>query len=241
MKRAERHHLKENEFVNFAATARQLVEQRQRQLLIAVAVVLGIVIAGFGYYAWRGSVESRAGAALAEATTLDDARVGPPDPQAGTAAGPSFATAREKAQAQLTKFKAVADQYPSTDAGAFARFREGSAWMTLGNPKEAAAAFQQVIDHSGNDLYVQMARLGLAGAQAGSGQYDQAIATFSELAQDKDGPLPVDGILVQLARTYRDAGKRAEAEQTFNRVISEYPASPYSSEARRELDTLKRG
>ena len=72
------------------------------------------------------------------------------------------------------------------------------------------------------------------------GQYDQAINTFKELAQRKDGPLPIDGILMQLGRTYLDAGKRADAEQTFNRLVEEFPASPYTTDARRELDTLKK-
>ncbi|HKT78890.1 MAG TPA: tetratricopeptide repeat protein [Vicinamibacterales bacterium] len=241
MKRTERHHLKENEFANLAASARQMVEEKSSQVLTISASVLAIIVLVGGYFVWRSSVESRADSALAEAMAIDDARVGPPAAPGTPSTGPSYATAREKAQAQLTKFKVVADEYPSTDAGAFARYREAATWLALGSPKEAVAGFQQVIDHSGNDLYVQMARLGLAEAQAGSGQYDSAISTFSDLAQKKDGPLPVDGILMQLARTYRDAGKKSEAEQTFNRVIAEFPASPYSDEARRELDTIKRG
>ena len=65
-----------------------------------------------------------------------------------------------------------------------------------------------------------------------SGQYDQAINTYKELAQRKDGPLPIDGILMQLGLTYRDAGKPADAQQTFNRLVEEFPDSPFS--ARRE-------
>jgi TolA-binding protein len=85
-----------------------------------------------------------------------------------------------------------------------------------------------------------MARLGRAEAQARSGQYDQAITTFKELAQHKDGPLPVDGILMQLGRTYLDAGKRADAQQTFNKIVEEYPESPFTSDARKEIETLKK-
>ena len=77
-------------------------------------------------------------------------------------------------------------------------------------------------------------------AQARSGQYDQAINTFKELAQRKDGPLPVDGILMQLGKTYLEAGKRADAQQTFNRIVEEYPESPFSSDAKREIETLKK-
>jgi outer membrane protein assembly factor BamD (BamD/ComL family) len=85
-----------------------------------------------------------------------------------------------------------------------------------------------------------MARLGLAESQAQSGQYEPAINTFKDLAQKKDGQVPVDGVLIRLGRTYLDAGKRAEAEQTFNRIVSEFPESPFSGDARRELDQLKK-
>ena len=95
--------------------------------------------------------------------------------------------------------------------------------MALGKSEPAIATYQQVIDRAGDRIYGQMARLGLAEAQARSGQYDQAINAFKELAQVKEGPLPVDGVLMQLGLTYRDAGKAADAQQTFNRLVEEYP------------------
>ena len=105
---------------------------------------------------------------------------------------------------------------------------------------QATAVFQQVIDKAGDGFYGQMARLGHAESMARAGQYDQAINTFKEMSQRKDGPLPVDGILMQLGKTYLEAGKRADAQQTFNRLIEEYPESPFTSDARRELETLKK-
>jgi len=112
--------------------------------------------------------------------------------------------------------------------------------MALGKTKEAAAAYQQVIDRAGTALYGQMARLGLAEVQARDGQFDTAINTYKGLADNKDGPLPVDGILMQLGRTYREAGKSTEAQQTFNRVVEEFPESPFSGDARKELESLKK-
>ena len=97
-----------------------------------------------------------------------------------------------------------------------------------------------MIGKAGDGFYGQMARLGLAEAQARAGQYDQAINTFKELAQRKDGPLPVDGILMQLGRTYLEAGKRADAQQTFNKLVEEYPESPFTGDARKELEALKK-
>lgn len=240
MKRTERHHLKENELVQFANRARDTIEARQREIGVAAIAVILVSIAVIGYSAWQSRVEGRAGALLADAIIVSDARVGPPPAPGTPASGPSFPTDREKYEATAAKFKAVADQYPSSDSGLFARYREGATQMALGNTKEAAAAYQQVIDRAGTKLYGQMARLGLAEAQAREGQYDSAINTYRGLADNKDGPLPVDGILMQLGRTYLEAGKATEAQQTFNRVVEEFPESPFSGDARRELDSLKK-
>lgn len=240
MKRNERHHLKENELVQLASRTREAIDARQREVgAVAIAVIL-VAVAAIGYYAWRSRVEGRAGSMLADAVILSEARVGPPPAPGTPATGPSFPTEREKYEATAAKFKAVADEYPSSDAGVFARYREGSTQMALGNTKEAAAAYQQVIDRAGSGLYGQMARLGLAEVQAREGQYDSAISTYKGLADNKDGPLPVDGILMQLGRTYREAGKATEAQQTFNRVVEEFPESPFSGDARKELESLKK-
>lgn len=240
MKRTERHHLKDNALASLALGARHAVQERRGTVRVVLVAIVLIAAIGIGYVAWRRTTSARADGLLAEAAMLDEARVGPPPAEGAPSAGTSFPTAREKYQAQLTKFRLVADQYPSTDAGLFARYREAGTWMALGNPKEAAAAYQLVIDRAGSTLYGQMARLGLAQAQTRTGQFDQAIAIYNDLAQRKDDRLPIDGVLIQLGRTYRDAGKRAEAEQTFNRVIAEYPGSPFSDDAKRELATLKK-
>ena len=172
--------------------------------------------------------------------TVAEARIGPPPAPGTPAGGLYFPTERERSQAALTKFKTAADAYPSTDAGIFARYQEATTTLTLGNSMQATAVFQQVIDKAGDGFYGQMARLGHAESMARAGQYDQAINTFKEMSQRKDGPLPVDGILMQLGKTYLEAGKRADAQQTFNRLIEEYPESPFTSDARRELETLKK-
>ncbi len=240
MKRTERQHLKENELRSFALQARDTIDARKRETtaISIVAVIVGLV--AIGYFAWREQVKTKAHALLAQAIAVQDARIGPPPAPGTPAGGLYFPTERERAQAALTKLKIAADAYPSTDAGIYARYQQGATTLGLGDTSGAAAAYQQVIQKAGDGFYGQMARLGLAEAQARAGQFDSAINTFKELAQRKDGPLPVDGILMQLGRTYLEAGKRADAQQTFNRLVEEYPESPFIGDARKELETLKK-
>jgi len=240
MKSTERHHLKDNELVQFAADAAGIVQERRGPILATVVAII-VVIAGVGgYFAWRNRVEARAHTELAAALAVETARVGPPVAFGSAPAGLSFVSEREKSQAALTKFKEVADAYPKNEAGLYARYREAATYMTLGTPKSAAEAYQRVISDGGNTIYAQMARLGLAEAQAQSGDYDAAINAFRDLSQRKDGELPVDGVLMRLGRTQAEAGKPADAEQTFNKLVAEYPDSSFAADARKELDTLKK-
>jgi TolA-binding protein len=240
MKTKERHHLKENELRNFAVQAGQTMTERRKETttLVVAVVIIGALAAG--YLGWREHVQTKAHGLLAQAMAVQDARVGPPPAPGAPAGGLYFPTERERSQAALTKLKIAADAYPSTDAGIYARYQEGATSLALGSTPGAIAAYEQVVKEAGDGFYGQMARLGLAEAQARAGQYDSAINTFKELAQRKDGPLPVDGILMQLGRTYLEAGKRTDAQQTFNRLVEEYPESPFTGDARKEIETLKK-
>ena len=166
MKRAERHHLKDNELRNLALGARDTFEAKKRETTTTLGIVAAVAVIAIGYFAWRETVQNRAHALLAEAVAVQDARIGPPPAPGQPEQGLRFATERERAQAALTKLKVAADAYPSTDAGLYARYQEGATQMTLGNPSGAAAVYQQVVDKGGSDIYGQMARLGLAEAQA---------------------------------------------------------------------------
>jgi tetratricopeptide (TPR) repeat protein len=239
MKRTERRHLKQNEFERITLQALDMLGEKRREITTVVLIVAAVGLVAAVYWAWRQHTQDSAHALLADAMIVAESRVGPPNAATGQP-GLTFPTERERTQAAVTKFKAAADAYPSTDAGQFARYQEAALQLSLGNAAESIKTYQVLADSAGDALYGQMARLGLAEAYARSGQYEQSITAFKELAQRKDGQLPVDGILMQLGRTYRDAGKIADAQQTFNRIIEEFPDSPFNADAKRELEALKK-
>jgi hypothetical protein len=237
MKGSERHRLKDNELANLAQSVTRAVESRQREVMAIAVAVIVVVAAIAGYVAWQSRVESRAAGALAAAAATLDTPAGPDDPQ-NPIQGPRFATEKERNEEALRRFKAVADEHPSTDAGRLARYREASLLLALERPAEALAAFRQVVDAAGSEVLGQMARLGLAEAHAQAGEYDQAIAAYQELAGSVSGPVPVEGVLMQLARAQKSAGRTEDAKQTLTRVVEEFSSSPYGPEAQRELELL---
>ena len=50
---------------------------------------------------------------------------------------------------------------------------------------------------------------------------------------------PADAILMRLAHAYAQKGNREEARKTFAEVVDKHPDSPYTPEARTELENLK--
>ncbi len=235
MKGTERHRLKDNEFATLALRVQREVESRPREILYIVVAVVVIGVGALAYFGWTSGVENRAAGALAGATAVFDEPVGVVE---GQPAPPRFATERARQEEVVTSFKAVADQYPSTDAGRLARYREASAVMALGRPADAVPLYQQVVDAAGTAPLGQMARLGLAEAHAQAGQHDEAIAEYEGLVASPSGAMPVEGVLMELARAYRGAGRADDARKTFSRVVEEFGSSAFQAEAQRELTLL---
>lgn len=266
MKRSERHQLKENPValaVTRAKEAFELHKQEYTFVAIGLAVVI-IAIAGYSY--WRRSADVSARTMLAEAMAIAEAPVAPSMPAAppAVAEGAPAATApattpatpptpatptppppgsypseTARAEAALAKFLAIADAHPSTAAGVTARYEAAAALGFLGRLLEAMQRYQEVIDRAPKSVYADTARLGLADLQCRAGQYDAAIGGYKALAAKTDSTLPIDGVLMQLGRAYAAAGKAADARQTFQRIVDEFPQSSYVTLAQKELENAK--
>jgi tetratricopeptide (TPR) repeat protein len=248
MKRKERHHLKENELVHTIETAREFLETRQRQITGTVVVVAVLALAVIGFLVFRSQSQSRGSGLLAEAMVALSARVvptgttGEENLPAGATLGATgtFSTEEAKLKAALPKLKAAADAYPDSISGITARYHMAGALASLGRHEEAIREFDDVTRRSGaSSLYGRMARLGKADTQAHAGQLDAAIATWKEMTTGNTDDLPVDAILIELARAYVQKGNTEEARKTFTQIVEQHPTSPYLAEARTELENLK--
>jgi TolA-binding protein len=249
MKRTERHRIKEDQFVTTLHETFERIEQNRNQLLIGIVAVVVLVAAVGGFMWWRQQTQAKAATLLAEAVAVAEAPVAPPPPPAGSTLGGdapppaanSFPTEQARAQAALPKFMAAAEAYPSTLPGVAARYHAAATLVALGRDAEAERRYQEVVEKAGSGLYGRMARLGLAEVQVRQKKYEPAINTLKDLSTTAKDELPLDGVLMQLGRTYALAGRKAEAVQTYQRLTTEFPTSAYAGDAKKELDSLKAG
>ncbi len=208
---------------------------RDRFLLGAVAaVVLIVAIAGYSWF--RGRTTDQAEALLGAAMTTYDAPIVPaptiPGAQQQTGTYPSETT---RSEAALAAFQKIIDDFPSTNAAVAARYHRACALMALRRLADAEQGFQAAAAAAGSTVFAPMSKLGQASALVADKQFDKALPIFEALAADRDGMLPVDGVLMQLGRAYADAGKKAEAKTAYKRVVDEFPESSYVGQARQEI------
>jgi len=239
MKSQQRRQLKQNDFASSLAHVVSTVrEERGRILAVVLGVIVTVVVVS-GYAFWRKHTRDQAGAMFAEAMAVSESAIAPAPtvPGAKQAAG-TFPTAKARSEAAVAAFQKVANAFPSTSDGLAAAYQSASALFNLGRLQEAENAYQDVMTRAGSSIYGPAARMGLAETLTAEGQYDRAIKEYTDLAAQRDGMMPVDGVLVQLARTYVKAGKTTEARATFKRVVDEFPTSSYASEARQQMTLL---
>src|SRR5687767_2390863 len=229
MKTTERHRLKDNELAIALGQAQGWADKNSRTLLTTIVVIVLVGGGVLAYSAWRNNTDNRARTMLAEAMVIEEARVMPAAPPAGTTMDPNalggqlpgtYPTEKAKLEAALPKFQAAADAYPSHEAGITARYHVAKNLVALGRFDEAVASYDQVIA-SGSGMITTTARLGKAEAQLRAAKYDPAIATIKEMVDQKNATLPADALLMELARAYRLAGKTEDARKTLTQIVEQ--------------------
>ena len=245
MKTRQRQRLKENDLAATIVRAREYFEPRAKQFG-TVAIILGaVVVAIFGISVMQQRANAGGEALLGDAMVALSAPVVPISAEAAPGQVPaaatlgaegSFSTEAAKLNVALPKLQAAADAFPDSDAGITARYHLAGALAALGRHDEAITAFEEVVLKSGDSLYGRMAQMGKADTEAKAGRLDAAIVSWKALADMNDVTLPKDAILMELARAYAAHGNQEEARRTFTQIVDEHPTSPYSAEARAELD-----
>lgn len=239
MKHSEKEHLKENE----VATALAVAGQNRSSLMAIGAAVLVVLVAIGGFVTWQRNQDSAVSGLLADAMVTYEAPVQAPVPgDTGSTAAPTqmpgtYPTEKAKLEVALPKFLAAAQSSPGSTPGRLARLNAASVLVALGRFDEARTHYEQLA--TGTDIVASGAALGKAQAQLRAGQFDPAIESLKTLSAQPTGKLPIDGVLMELARAYRSSGKVDDARKTLTEIVEKHAESPFVTEARAELEKLK--
>ena len=181
---------------------------------------------------------------LAAAVEILNAPVAPaPAPGAAPApvAAGTYATEAARADAALKQLLSTAESFGGTDAGLRARYYAASL-LRRDQPREGRRRRLRQGARPGRGLDAARPhgrRSGWRACRCARSSSTRPSRRCRNSSQRRDGPLPVDAVLVQLAEAYQQAGRAAEASQTLQRVIDEFPQSPYAADARQRVEALQ--
>jgi predicted negative regulator of RcsB-dependent stress response len=133
------------------------------------AIVLVVILVAVGAYSYVRYQASERQSALAAATRVDDATVGP-NAQAGIQ---NFTTQEEKEKAVSKAYTEVASKYAGSDEGAVARLRLASLAVDKGNLPEAEKLYKAIVEDAPAG-YAALARLSLAQVYAAENKTSDA-------------------------------------------------------------------
>lgn len=209
---------------------------------LAALGVLAIVIGIF--FMWNQRSNDKAQAALGDAIETSQAIV-TDSPVPATFTGKAFKTEKERAEAAIKQFQAVADNY-SGDYAEKARYFIAVTRLKI---DRAAGIKELEALTSANDEVGAMSKFALAQARTDDGKLDEAAKLYQELLKIDDSVVAKDTINFELAQIYQKQNKTKEAADLYFAIAKQaseakdaeqnpVPLSQTAREAKEKLEEI---
>lgn len=196
MARITRKDLKTDKFALEVEHTVDYVGEHRQQFLRYGAVVLVVVLIGFGFYLYRKHQHSLRQEELAQAMQIQEAPVAATPPQGALV---SFTTQQAKTQEATKAFAKLASEHSGTDEGLIATYYLGTIAADQGKLAEAEKFLKQVAD-SGNQKYSSLAKLSLAQIYFADGRPDQGEKLLRSLMDNPTVFVSREQAVIVLAR-----------------------------------------
>jgi predicted negative regulator of RcsB-dependent stress response len=236
--RLTRKEIKRDDFASAMGRGVEYAESHVRTIIYAVVGVLLLVALGVGIYYWRSHQSQDAGQALAQAVKVFQAPVVATGAQPNDPTAPSFPTPEAHRAAAKKAMEKVRDDYGSADAADVAGLYLAQIAAEEGKLDEARKLWQGFIDDHPKHMLAAEARVNLFHLDRQQGKAEQVITELRALLEKGDAPLPQDVLLHELGATLEQVKKPQEAAQAYQRILDEFPQSPYRTEAQQKVSAL---
>jgi len=205
---------------------------------LATIALLVIIFVAAGYLGWKVYSERRSGQAqiaLDEAMKIYNAPLNVPG-QPTLPGDVTYSDPAQRSQDALSKFNAVASQYPHTNPGKLARYYAALCLMDLDKLNQAMEELKKL--HAGSDK--ELAALGqyqMALIDERSGKKDDAVKTLRALSTSGSVLVPKPMVLLELASVLSQTDPK-QATGIYEQLKKDYPNTAVADQADRGLDLL---
>ena len=224
-----KHDIREDEVQSFLLTAVEKVMERPKFYagLLGAFLGLGVVISGVVAYLDRRA--DQASLELAEALRVYSAPVDAEQPDPDDPVSPVFASEDERNAKAKEKVSAVS----GGTQGELARLFEADMALKAGDKETARQIWESFLGSQSDNALALSVRLNLLALDRSEGKAEQVATELQAQLDSAKKDLPEDVLLFELAQTRDALGQSEEAQELYQRLVDEYPQSPYTAEARR--------
>ena len=224
-----------DEFVSFWTHFGAKVSQHRKKVIaILVAAVVGLIV-GWGLSAYRSAQAAKATAAFARIDRIASAELLPEKEPSDKAKAdkakteddgvPRFKTEQERLEAANKEADAFLATFGSEGLGRKALFGKASRLLVLGKAADAATLYDTLATSETNPDLRAMEQEGAAAANEAAGKLDDALRSYSALADEsqRNGGFYLDRALFAKARVLEKQGKAKDAEQALRDILTKVP------------------
>ena len=152
--------------------------EHRNTLMIAAVALLAAVVGVLGYMQYSAAQNQKASLALADAIRTYNSSIRTPD-QPASPDVKSFASGAERAGAAHDEFLKVANDFPGTANGRYARYLAGVAAAEKSDNAEAEKLFKEVAGYGGD--HAALAKMALAALYRNQDKIDDAARMYREV------------------------------------------------------------
>jgi tetratricopeptide (TPR) repeat protein len=234
MDRQHRRDLRHDKFVDEIGSLSLKARENQRFLTMITAGLVALAVLAYGIYFYRNTREQKAQQALGAAIeTIDSPLAAGPGQQPVPNA--KFKTEAEKNTAAEKQFQSVKSEYSGSDAADVADLYLARLAAGRGDVAGARKLLESFVNAHSKSLLVGSARYSLYQLRIENGEAAQ-VATEIDAEMKKDnGVLPGDTLLNLLAQAYDAQGNSVKSLESYHKLVTDFPDSPYALEAQRRV------
>jgi tetratricopeptide (TPR) repeat protein len=236
--RLTRKDIKRDDFTAAVGRSVEYAGSHVRSIAYAVGGVLLLIALVVAFQFYRSGRREKANDALAGAMKIYQAPVAPTGAKPADPDQPSFPTDAARRARAKELLARVHQDYGSTDAGDVAGLYLAQIAADEGRLDEARKLWSDYAgDHQGTMLAAE-ARLNLLDLDRRQGKGEQVVQELRGMLEKGDAPLPQDMVLHELAATLEQLHRPQEAIQSYQRILDEFPQSPFRTEAQQKIAAL---
>ena len=228
-----KHDIREDEVRTFLGRIFQTLAEKPTLVLGIVAGVFAVALAIAAIFA---ILDSRRQAAIDKLTAAVETYGAPIAGEEGTAGedpdGPVFASEEERRAEAKEAFEDVRGGFAAGAAGGVASLYLADIALNEGDAERARAIWEEFLTANEGHILALSVRLNLIHLDRDQGRAAEVAEALEKELADPAKTLPEDVILFELAETRDALGEREAALELYQRIVDEYPQSPYVARAR---------